>query len=115
MRDYEYELDKSTGEMIKKYVDMINNDGYKKVIKMWNYRIIKRNSDNEPECYYALNEVFYESKTNRPMAFSDEDVIVGSSPKEIIKILEMMLADAKKDRSILTEEDFKAKNGIISK
>ena len=25
----------------------------------WNYRIIKRASENEPEYYYALNEVFY--------------------------------------------------------
>ena len=76
----------------------------------WNYRIIKRISKDEPECYYALNEVFYERKTNRPMAFSDADVIVGNSPQEIIEVLEMMLADAKKDRPILTEEDFKVKN-----
>jgi hypothetical protein len=67
-------------------------------------------STDEPECYYALNEVFYESKTNRPMAFSDADVIIGNSPQEIIKVLEMMLDDAKKNRPILTEEDFKVKN-----
>ena len=73
----------------------------------WNYRIIKRMSKDEPEYYYALNEVFYESKTNKLMAFSDEDVIIGNSPKEIIEVLEMMLADAKKDRPVLTEEDFK--------
>lgn len=76
----------------------------------WNYRIIKRMSKDEPECYYALNEVFYESKTNRPMAYSDEDTIVGSSPQEIVEVLYMMLADAKKDQPILTEEDFKVKN-----
>jgi len=75
----------------------------------WNYRIIKRVSENEPECYYALNEVFYERNGN-PMAFSDADTIIGNSPKEIIEVLEMMLADVKKDRPILTEEDFKVKN-----
>ena len=106
MRDYEYELDKSTGEMVKRYVDMINNDGFKKVIKMWNYRIIKRASENEPECYYALNEVFYE-KDGTLMAFSDADQVVGSSREEIIEVLEMMLADAKKDLTVLTEADFK--------
>ena len=106
MKDYEYELDKSTGEMVKRYVDMINNDGYKKVIKMWNYRIIKRASENEPECYYSLNEVFYE-KDGTLMAFSDADQVVGSSREEIIEVLEMMLADAKKDRPVLTEADFK--------
>ena len=75
----------------------------------WNYRIIKRMSKDEPECYYALNEVFYE-RNGTPMAYSDEDEIIGNSPEEIIEVLEMMLADAKKDRPILTEEDFKVKN-----
>ena len=27
----EYELDKSTGEVVKKYVDILHNDGFKKV------------------------------------------------------------------------------------
>ena len=72
----------------------------------WNYRIIKRASKDEPECYYALNEVFYESKTNQPMTFIDADIVIGNSPEEIIKVLEMMLVDAKKDQPVLTEEDF---------
>ena len=71
----------------------------------WNYRIIKRGSENEPEYYYALNEVFYE-KNGKPLAFGDADTIVGNSPEEIIEMLEMMLADAKKDQPILTEKDF---------
>jgi hypothetical protein len=73
---------------------------------IWNYRIIKRASKDEPECYYALNEVFYESKTNRPMAFSDADTIVGNSPEEIVEVLKMMLKDAKKNQPVLTEENF---------
>ena len=32
--DYEYELDKSTGEVVKKYVDILHNDGFKKVKTM---------------------------------------------------------------------------------
>ncbi len=72
----------------------------------WNYRIIKRASENEPEYYYALNEVFYK-KNGKPLAFGDADAIVGNSPEEIIEMLEIMLADAKKDKPILTEEDFK--------
>ena len=39
----------------------------------WNYRIIKRASENEPEYYYALNEVFYE-KNGTLVSFSDADV-----------------------------------------
>jgi len=71
----------------------------------WNYRIIKRGLKNEPEYYYALNEVFYK-KNGKPLAFGDADSIVGNSPEEIIESLEIMLADAKKDQPILTEEDF---------
>jgi hypothetical protein len=71
----------------------------------WNYRIIKRTAKDEPKYYYALNEVFYK-EDGTLMAYSEEDTIVGSSPKEIIEILEMMLADAKKDALVLTEQDF---------
>jgi hypothetical protein len=63
-------------------------------------------SETEPECYYALNEVFYK-KDGSILAYSDEDDIVGNSPQEIVEILYMMLADAKKDQPVLTEEDFK--------
>jgi len=71
----------------------------------WNYRIIKRVSENEPEYYYALNEVFYQ-ETGELMAFSERDDIIGGSPAEIVEVLEMMLKDAKKEQPILTEEDF---------
>ena len=72
---------------------------------MWNYRIIKRKCKETDETYYALNEVFYK-RTGELMAFSDADDIVGDSPQEIVEVLYIMLADAKKDRPILTEEDF---------
>jgi hypothetical protein len=71
----------------------------------WNYRIIKRKCKVTGDVYYGLNEVFYK-KTGELLAFSDEDDIVGDSPQEIVEVLYMMLADAKKDRPILTEEDF---------
>jgi hypothetical protein len=71
----------------------------------WNYRIIKRKCKVTGEVYYGLNEVFYK-KTGELLAFSDEDDIVGDSPQEVVEVLYMMLADAKKDRPILTEEDF---------
>ncbi len=71
----------------------------------WNYRIIKRTCPETGEVYYVLNEVFYR-ETGELMAFSDEDKIVGDSPKEIIQALEMMLKDAKKDQPIIEEKDF---------
>ena len=71
----------------------------------WNYRIIKRKCKKTDEVYYGLNEVFYK-KTGELIAFSDADDIVADSPQEIVEILYMMLADAKKNQPILTEEDF---------
>jgi hypothetical protein len=31
IKEYEYELNKSTGEVVKKYVEILDNDGFKKV------------------------------------------------------------------------------------
>ena len=74
----------------------------------WNYRIMKRKCPETKEIYYALNEVFYKKNGNL-MAYSERDDIVGDSPEEVIKVLEMMLNDAKKNRPILLEKDFKKK------
>jgi hypothetical protein len=79
-------------------------------IKMtWNYRIMKRKCKETGEIYYALNEVFYLDDKKTPNMYSERDDIVAGSPEEIIEVLEMMLADAKKDAPILTEKDFKKK------
>ena len=75
----------------------------------WNYRIIKRINKENNYTYYALNEVFYK-ETGEAMAFSEYDDVTGETPEEIIEVLEMMLKDAKKDRPILTEDDFGIKN-----
>jgi len=72
----------------------------------WNYRIMKRKCPETKEIYYALNEVFYK-KNGKLMAYSERDDIVGGSPEEVVKTLEMMLNDAKKDVPVLTEKDFK--------
>lgn len=72
----------------------------------FNYRIIKRVCKETAYEYYALNEVFYNDK-GQHIAYSERDDIVGDSPEEIIRVLKMMLSDAKKDQPILTEADFK--------
>lgn len=72
----------------------------------WNYRIMKRKCKETGEIYYALNEVFY-SDEGYLKSYSDKDEIISDSPEEIIEVLEMMLSDAKKNKPILTEEDFK--------
>jgi hypothetical protein len=68
---------------------------------------MKKYDPHMEEDLYILTEVFYETKTKKPMAYAEREEVMGSSPSEIIAVLEMMLSDAKKDRPILTEEDFK--------
>ena len=75
----------------------------------WNYRIIKRKCLETGEVYYGLNEVFYTEK-GKLMAYSENDEVIGDTPKEIIQVLKMMLKDAKKDQPILTQEDFCTKD-----
>ena len=65
----------------------------------WNYRIMKRKSEDGYE-YYALNEVFYNPDKSLK-AYSLTDEVIGDSPAEIIAILQMMLKDAKKNVPIL--------------
>lgn len=71
----------------------------------FNYRIIKRVNKENNYTYYALNEVFYNNK-KEPIAYSEYDDVVGETPEQIIETLKIMLADVKKDRPILTEQDF---------
>jgi hypothetical protein len=72
----------------------------------WNYRIMKSKCPRTGEFYYTLNEVFYHDD-GKPRAYCERDEVMGDTKDEIIDRLEMMLKDAKKDRPILTEEDFK--------
>ena len=72
----------------------------------WNYRIMKKYDPYMEEDYHVLTEVFYE-KDGTLMAYSEKEEIMGQDPDEIIRVLEMMLEDAKKDQPILTEADFK--------
>ena len=71
----------------------------------WNYRIIKKYTPETDETLYVLTEVYYDKK-GKLMAYSDDNTILGNDKEEIIRVLEMMLADAKKDQPILTPKDF---------
>ncbi len=73
---------------------------------MWNYRIMKKHDPHMDEDIYVLTEVFYK-KDGSLMAYSEKEEIMGADPEEIVAVLEMMLNDAKKDRPILTEADFR--------
>ena len=71
----------------------------------WNYRIIEHYSPESDETYYVLTEVYYDT-SGKPMAYAEDNTILGDDNEEIIRVLEMMLKDAKKDQPILTPKDF---------
>jgi len=79
---------------------------YGKEVRMtWNYRIVKYKNPKHPEEAYGLHEVYYD-EFKQPRAMTQdpmENHLYGETPEEIIKVLEMMLKDAKKP--VLNEED----------
>jgi hypothetical protein len=73
----------------------------------WNYRIIKKHGEtfSKEDEYYVLTEVYYKDDGSL-QAFSNSEYILSTNKEGIIKQLETMLQDAKKDIPILTEKDF---------
>lgn len=61
MKNYEYELDKSTGEIVKRYVDMINNDGFK-----------KNKLPYSPEFTYWYERIYLQSPSLCALQYDDE-------------------------------------------
>jgi hypothetical protein len=61
---------------------------------MWNYRIIKREVEGQPD-QYGLFEVFYNDE-GEISAHSEEPELVDASPEELLTTLRLMLDDAQK-------------------
>ena len=68
---------------------------------MWNYRIIKREVDGQPD-QYGLFEVFY-NDDGEITAHADEAEVVGESSEDIIEYLNTMLEDANKYKDMVLE------------
>ena len=69
----------------------------------WNYRIVKRAA--KVGYYYALHEVFYNSK-KLPYSMTEEPIeFVGDTPREIIDSLIQALQDVLKTR-VIDEDRF---------
>ncbi len=62
--------------------------------KMWNYRIIKREVEGQPD-QYGLFEVFYNDK-GEISGHSEDPELVDESPEELLTTLRLMLDDAQK-------------------
>lgn len=61
---------------------------------MWNYRIIKREVEGQPD-QYGLFEVFYNDE-GKISAHSEDPELVDESPEELLQTLRLMLNDAQK-------------------
>jgi len=61
MNDYEYELDKSTGEVVKKYVEILHNNGFK-----------QNKLDYSPEFKFWYERVFCQSPHMCHLKYDDE-------------------------------------------
>jgi len=69
----------------------------------WNYRIVKRAA--RVGYYYALHEVFYNSK-KLPYSMTEEPIdFVGDTAQEVIDSLQQALEDVLKTR-VLSEDRF---------
>ena len=68
---------------------------------MWNYRIIKREVEGQPD-QYGLFEVFY-NDDGEISAHAEEPEVVGESSEDIIKYLNTMLEDANKYKDMVLE------------
>ena len=70
---------------------------------MWNYRIIKREVDGQPD-QYGLFEVFY-NDNGEITAHADEAEVIGDNPEEILESIMLMQKDAQKSLSNILEMD----------
>lgn len=68
---------------------------------MWNYRIIKREVDGQPD-QYGLFEVFY-NDNGEITAHADEAEVIGDNPEEILESIMLMQKDAQKSLSNILE------------
>ena len=73
---------------------------------MWNYRIIKREVDGQPD-QYGLFEVFY-NDDGEILAHSEEPEVFGESAEDLLQTLRLMMDDAQKSYyNILKHDEIK--------
>ena len=73
---------------------------------MWNYRIIKREVDGQPD-QYGLFEVFY-NDNGEITAHTEEPEVFGESVEDLLQTLRLMIDDAQKSYfNILKHDEIK--------
>lgn len=72
----------------------------------WNYRIVEHKVKGEKEAgYFAIHEAYYEPDAPADSITNNPITPIADDPDELIRVLEMMLADAKKSRLAILDYD----------
>lgn len=83
----------------------------------WNYRIVKCRTKSpikgrKDDIWCGIFEVFYDDKGRPETRTADPIDVTGESGKEVVKVLEMMLADAKKYKVLSDKQIYGRKGGL---
>lgn len=79
-----------------------NRNSFAKIIpkmEYWNYRIYRYKDGG-----FGVHETWYD-KTNNPVTWTQEPIIVANSVKELIHVLTMIRKDIKRNPEILEYKD----------
>ena len=73
------------------------------VTKMWDYRVVRKESKDGLDEWYSIQEVYYDDETGEPMAQSIDLQVEGDTITEMRIQLELMLKSF--DEPVLNESD----------
>ena len=71
--------------------------------KMWEYRVVRKESENGLDEWYSIQEVYYDDETGKPMAHTTDLQVEGDSISEMRKRLEGMIKCL--EEPVLDEQD----------
>ena len=78
--------------------------------KMWDYRVVRKESDDGSDEWYSVQEVYYDDETGEPMAQSIDLQIEGDNITGMRTQLERMIECL--DKPILDENDITDVSGV---
>ena len=71
--------------------------------KMWDYRVVRKESDDGSDEWYSVQEVYYNDETGEPMAQTIDLMVEGDTITGMRTQLELMLKSL--DETVLDEDD----------
>ena len=81
----------------------MNGDYNMDITKIWDYRVVRRESEDGSDEWYSVQEVYYDDETGEPMAQTMDLMIEGDTITEMRTQLKLMLKSL--DEPVLGESD----------